>query len=117
MASVTAHELTLLVHAADMTLMSGQVIALWELYKASNWTCCIPRSTLGDYTPIVRMDDSKGQYYVTADPDCKTAPITADAYPIDYEAIWACNKCEGDDCPKVDGGAMHSSWLCSSNCS
>lgn len=89
---------------ADMTLMSGQVIALKELYKATNWTCCIPRSTLGDYTPIVRMDDSKGQYYVTADPDCKTDPIPSSSYPANFEAIWACGKCDGGKCPQVDGG-------------
>lgn len=96
--------LTLFMHAADMTLMSGQVIALNELYKASNYSCCIRRSTLGDYTPIVRMDGSQGQYYVTADPDCKTAPVQTEAYPATYEAVWACGKCDGGKCPSVDGG-------------
>ena len=87
-----------------MTLMSGQVIALNELYKASNGKCCIPRSTLGDYTPIVRMDGSQGKYYVTSDPDCKTGPLLSTSYPINYEAIWMCGKCEGGKCPTVDGG-------------
>lgn len=90
--------------AADMTLMSGQVVALNELYNAAQKACCIPQSTLGDYTPIVRMDSSNGQFYATSDPDCKTAPVTAESYPATYRAIWACGKCQNGKCPAVDGG-------------
>lgn len=77
-----------------MTLMSGQVINLWELYKANNWSCCIPQSFLGDYTPIVQMQGSKGQYYVTTDQQCKDNKqiIPSAAYPATYQAIWACGK-------------------------
>lgn len=84
--------------------MSGQVVALNELYQAAKSSCCIPQSTLGDYTPIVRMDDSGGRFYVTADPDCKAEAISSQSYPATYRAIWACGKCQGGKCPTVDGG-------------
>eukprot|EP00775_Hariotina_reticulata_P012121 gene12121-12260_t len=87
-----------------ITLMSGQVISLPDLFKALNNSCCAPRAVLGDFTPIVRMDNSVGQYYVTADPDCKTAAIESVAYPAMFEAINLCGKCAGGKCPIVDGG-------------
>jgi hypothetical protein len=71
--------------------------------QAANWSCCVPRSVLGDATPVVRIDESQGQYYVTADPDCKSA-IASDAYPSTYQAIWMCGNCTGDDCVPADGG-------------
>uniref|UniRef100_A0A383VFQ6 Uncharacterized protein n=1 Tax=Tetradesmus obliquus TaxID=3088 RepID=A0A383VFQ6_TETOB len=104
-------------HAANMTLMSGQVVALDELYRASNWSCCVPRSVLGDSTPVVRIDESQGQYYATADPECKV-PITADAYPSTYQAVWMCGNCTGDGCVPADGGlflALPGDWCVDSN--
>lgn len=96
------------VATADMTLMSGQVIDLAELYKATGWKCCIPVSFLGDYTPVVRIDGSNGQYYATGDPECKDQQqvVPAAAYPATYKAIWACGNCNGDNCA-VDGGALN----------
>lgn len=84
-----------------------QVINLPELYKAANGSCCVPRSVLGDYTPLVRMDGSGGKFYATADPDCKRS-IEASAYPTMYQAIWMCGKCEGGKCTRADGGAAAS---------
>jgi len=96
---------------ATMTLMSGQVIALPELFKAANSSCCVPRALLGDFTPIVRMDGSKGKYYATADPSCKTAAIESFAYPAMFEAINMCGSCAGGKCPLVDGGrSQHHAW-------
>jgi hypothetical protein len=77
-----------------MTLMSGQVVSLPELYKATNWSCCIPQSYLGDYTSIVKLAGSNQKFYVTKDPDCKDPKqiVPAAAYPAQYRAIWACGK-------------------------
>lgn len=56
-----------------MTLQSGQVVDLAQLasqVQANGGGCCLPRSILGDMTPIVRMDGSGGKYWVAADPNC-----------------------------------------------
>ncbi|WIA29996.1 hypothetical protein OEZ86_000094 [Tetradesmus obliquus] len=98
----------------NMTLMSGQVINLPELYKANNWKCCIPRDFLGDFTPIVRLDGSGGKFFVTNDPQCKdnNQIVPSAAYPSTYQAIWACGSCKGNNC-SPDGGlqlALPDDW-------
>jgi hypothetical protein len=52
-------------HAAKMTLKSGKVVDLTQMYKDSKGKCCQPASVLGDASPIVKMEGSRGAYYVT----------------------------------------------------
>jgi hypothetical protein len=56
------------------------------------------------------MDNSGGQYYVTADQDCKTAPLEQVYYPAMYQAIYMCGTCSGGKCPMVDGGKLQDFW-------
>eukprot|EP00775_Hariotina_reticulata_P010832 gene10832-10989_t len=98
--------------------MSGQVVALPELFKAANNTCCVPRALLGDFTPIVRMDNSQGRYFATADPSCQTGPIESFSYPAMFEAVNLCGGCPGGKCPTVDGGlsvALPGDWCVTPN--
>jgi hypothetical protein len=45
-----------------MTLQSGKVVNLAKLAAdfQGKYSCCLPRSVVGDDTPIARMDGSNG---------------------------------------------------------
>jgi hypothetical protein len=91
-----------------MTLQSGQVVdlpALAQAVKEQGGGCCVPRSTLGDFTPITKMEGSGGTFFVSADPDCNV-PLTAVNYPSTFEAINVCGKTAGG----VDGGVLRAAW-------
>lgn len=91
-------------------LQSGQAVDLKELaaaVKEQGGGCCVPRSVLGDYTPVTRIDGSGGTYWVSADPDCNN-PLSKDNYPSTFEAINVCGKTAGN----VDGGAPGARLAC-----
>lgn len=92
-----------------MTLQSGLVVNLQQLQQEYQGQCCLPRSVITDFTPVVRCDNTAGRYFVSNDPSCSGA-IPSSMYPAMYEYIWVC----GDGCPAggcyagdygpVDGG-------------
>jgi hypothetical protein len=43
-----------------MTLQSGKVVDIHKLVDTAQGTCCLPRSAIGDDSPIVRMEGSNG---------------------------------------------------------
>lgn len=92
-----------------MTLQSGLVVNILQLQQEYQGQCCLPRSVLNDYTPVIRFDNTDGKYYVSNDASCSNA-ITNSMYPAMYEYVWVC----ADSCPPggcydgnygaVDGG-------------
>lgn len=85
-----------------MTQQDGKVTDLNQLRLAQKGKCCVPRSVLGSDTPIIRMDNSRGAYFVTDDPTCGKS-ISSSAYPTTFSYIYLCGQCKGG-CPTVDGG-------------
>ncbi|KAF8065558.1 hypothetical protein HT031_003159 [Scenedesmus sp. PABB004] len=85
-----------------LTLQSGQAVDLarFAAEKGKNGRCCIPVSELGDFSPIVRIDNSGGKFYAAWDKDCKNA-IKVTSYPSTFQFIYVCGGA-GDD--SFDGG-------------
>jgi len=82
-----------------MTLQSGQVVSFKELANLYQGECCLPRSIINDYTPIIRLDNSNGKVFVSTDPSCGTV-ITSNFYPAMFEYVYVCV----DSCPP--GGCL-----------
>eukprot|EP00775_Hariotina_reticulata_P004139 gene4139-4388_t len=89
-----------------MTLKSGKVVDLDKLAADAKGQCCLPRSVVGDDSPIARMDGSNGRYFVTNDPKCGNI-LYASSYAVTYSYIYVCGQCKGGPpCTQypVDGG-------------
>lgn len=80
-----------------LTLQSGQVVDINKLAQEYQGQCCLPRTVINDYTPIVRLDNSNGNYFVSNDPSCN-GPVTSDLFPAMFEYIHVCDQCPPGGC-------------------
>jgi hypothetical protein len=80
--------------AAGLTLQSGQAVEVNQLVEAYPNQCCIPRSAINDFTPILRIDNSNGNCFVSNDQNCNTF-IPSESFPATFEYIYVC----GQQCP------------------
>jgi hypothetical protein len=85
-----------------VTLQSGLVVDLSKLQQQYQGQCCLPRSAINDFTPILRIDNSNGNYFVSNDPNCNT-PLDSRSFPAEFDFIHVCDQCPPGGC--FNGGA------------
>jgi hypothetical protein len=87
---------------AGLTLQSGLVVDISKLQQQYQGQCCLPRSAVNDFTPIMRIDNSNGNYFVSNDPNCNT-PLDSRSFPAAFDFIHVCDQCPPGGC--FDGAA------------
>lgn len=103
---------------AGLTLQSGQVVDLKKLAQQYQGQCCLPRNIINDFTPIVRLDNSDGNYFVSNDPSCSSA-IDSNLFPSTFEYVHVCDQCSSGGCNQagvINGGKAVTLWWPSSCC-
>lgn len=91
---------------AGMTLQSGMVIDFKQLQESYSGQCCLPRTILNDYSPVMRIDNSEGMYYVTSDPACAAeSAIPSTTYPASFEYIRLCGSTPASPGAPVSSGS------------
>lgn len=61
-----------------------------QLSQQYQGQCCLPRSVINDFSPILRLENSNGNYFVSMDPSCNS-PLTSDLYPVMFDYIHVCD--------------------------
>jgi hypothetical protein len=79
-------------------------VDLKQLQQQYNGQCCLPRSAINDFTPILRIDNSNGNYFVSIDPNCN-APLDSRSFPAEFDFIHVCDHCPPGGCFNADASA------------